>query len=241
MQSSDGATEPLLRAPAPWRLHGRGYICMLRHDPACRARDAFDAPTLAGRRLHSPYAWMMFVDYQQSDVGPYHELLFIPGRYPFENGRRHLSISRIFVSTMDSVVNGRRNWGIPKDQAQFDVRYRGGALESVTVSSADGHIADLQFRSLPLWLPFSTALVPRSLRTLGQHHDGKTFIYTPSAQGWVKPARLQRAQVNPAMFPDLSRARPVLAVEVPRFRMTFPVSQVIETPPGQADDAAQAV
>ncbi len=214
-------------APAPWQLQGRGYIAMLRFPEGSDAQDAFLPPSLAGRRARSRFGWMMFVDYQTSDVGPYHELLFIPGSFPFADGQRHLSISRIFVSTLDSVVNGQRNWGIPKDVAQFDVRYREGGLDRVRVSRDGKVFADLAFSSLPIWLPFSTALVPRSLRTLGQHHDGQTFIYTPSAGGWIKPARLRHARFDAQVFPDLAQARPVLAVQVPRFHMTFPVSHVI--------------
>ncbi len=222
------ATVPAVaNAPAPWQLHGRGYIAMLRFPEGSDAQDAFLPPTLAGRRGRSRYGWMMFVDYQSSDVGPYHELLFIPGSFPFADGQHHLSISRIFVSSMDSVVNGQHNWGIPKDVAQFDVRYNDAGVDRVRVSKDGTVFAELEFSSLPIWLPFSTALVPRGMRTLGQHHDGQTYIYTPSASGWVKPARLRRARFNAAVFPDLAQVRPVLAVQTPRFRMTFPVSQVI--------------
>ena len=56
-------------------------------------------------------------------------LLLIPGTMRFPDGRRYASFSRILVSTWDSVVNGRINWGIPKDRANFDwVRGDGGAL-----------------------------------------------------------------------------------------------------------------
>ena len=104
------------------------------------------------------------------------QLLFIPGSFAFEDGRRHLSISRIFVSTMDSVVNGRRNWGIPKEVAQFDVRYGDEGLDRVSVSRDGKTFAELDFKSWPLPLPFSTALLPGSMHTLGQHADGRHFI-----------------------------------------------------------------
>ncbi|MES0874908.1 acetoacetate decarboxylase family protein [Sinimarinibacterium thermocellulolyticum] len=214
-------------APAPWRLHGRGYISLLRFAEGSTAQDAFVPPSLAGKRSRSRTAWMMFVDYADSDVGPYHELLFIPGSFPFEDGQRHLSISRIFVSSMDSVVNGQRNWGIPKDLAQFDVRYGNGGVDHVTVRQNGALIAELRYRSWPLPLPFATALVPRAWRTLGQHRDGRAFIYTPSATGWIKPARLIQARSNPALFPDLSGVTSPLSVAVPRFSMRFPVSTVL--------------
>jgi hypothetical protein len=220
----------ITEAPAPWLLHGRGYISLLRFPVSSRAQDAFVPDSLAGKRSRSRTAWMMFVDYQQSDVGPYHELLFIPGSFPFEDGRRHLSISRIFVSSIDSVVNGQRNWGIPKDVAQFDVRYGSDGIDAVTVRKDGALIAELRYRSWPLPLPFSTALVPRPWRTLGQHRDGSAFIYAPSANGWIRPASLLEARSNPELFPDLDGVTSPLSVAVPRFSMRFPVSMVLPLP-----------
>ncbi|SEQ97943.1 Acetoacetate decarboxylase (ADC) [Solimonas aquatica] len=216
------------RAPAPWLLHGRGYISMLRFAPGSSEQDRFVPASLQGRRGHSRTAWMMFVDYSQSDVGPYHELLFIPGSFPFADGRRHLSISRIFVSTLASVVNGQNNWGIPKEVAQFEVRYGEQGLDRVRVTQDGALIAELDYRSYPLPLPFPGQLTPGSLRTLGQHRDGKTFIYTPSASGWIRPAQLKRMHSNPQLFADLSQARAPLSVAVSRFRMVFPVSRILD-------------
>lgn len=223
-------TRPTLVAPAPWQLQGRGYITMLRFDAGDPQQNRFLPASLAGRRAPSRLAWMMFVDYATSDVGPYHELLYIPGSFPFEDGQRHLSISRIFVSSQASVDNGRRNWGIPKDVAQFDVRYGEQGLDRVRVSRHGKVFAELDYRAMPLSLPFSTALVPKAWRTLGQHHDGRMYRYTPSASGWIQPARLQRCQIDASEFPDVSRARPVLSVAVPRFRMGFPVSAELPLP-----------
>ena len=224
MQSRNAAS--ITDAPAPWELSGRGYISLLRFPQHSAAQDQFLPDSLHGKRAGSRTAWMMFVDYEHSDVGPYHELLFIPGSFPFEDGKRHLSISRIFVSSMDSVVNGQRNWGIPKELAQFEVRYGEQGVDAVRVSQNGALIAELAFKHYPLPLPFSTALIPRSLRTLGQHHEGQTFVYTPSASGWIRPARLTHLQSNPALFPDLRGVTAPLSVKVQRFSMVFPVSAV---------------
>jgi len=221
------STPVITNAPAPWDLRGRGYISLLRFSPDSRVQDSFLPPSLLGRRRKSPQALMMFVDYSQSDVGPYHELLFIPGSFPFEDGRNHLSISRIYVSSMDSVVNGQRNWGIPKDVAEFDVRYGKRGVDRVTVSKDGRVFAELVFRHYPFWLPFLGGLVPKRFRTLGQHHEGKTYVYSPSASGWVQPARLVSARIYPELFPNIGRARALLTVKVARFRMGFPVSKII--------------
>lgn len=57
---------------------------------------------------------------QTSGVGPYRELLFIPGAFHI-NGRYTFSIPKIYVSTETSVNSGIKNWGIPKEVADFTV------------------------------------------------------------------------------------------------------------------------
>ncbi|TXH04303.1 MAG: hypothetical protein E6R07_08340 [Nevskiaceae bacterium] len=215
------APQTVTDAPAPWSLQGRGYICMLRAPQALLDDGSFVPATLHGRRKRSPYGYLMFVDYAQSPVGPYHELLFIPGSFTFADGQRHFSISRIFVSSLDSVVNGQRNWGIPKDVAQFNVRYGDNGLDRVRVSRNGQVFAELDFASWPIPLPFSTALLPKAWTTLGQHHQSQTFIYRPTARGWVRPGSLRRCRFDAAVFPDLAQARPLLTVEVTSFDMTF--------------------
>ena len=211
----------IMDAPAPWTLRGRGYICILRAPAQLLDDGRFLPPSLQGRRAASRFCYLMLVDYSHSPVGPYHELLFIPGTFPFEDGRNHLSISRIFVSSLDSVVNGRRNWGIPKELAQFDVRHGEQGLDRVRVSRDGSTFAELDFASWPVSLPFTTAILPRQWTTLGQHHDGQSYLYRPTARGWVRPASLRRARFDAAVFPDLELARPLLTIGVTRFSMTF--------------------
>lgn len=54
---------------------------------------------------------VMIVRYDDSDVGPYDELIFIPGRAVNpHSGKKDMCISMIYVLTDSSVWNGRRNW-----------------------------------------------------------------------------------------------------------------------------------
>jgi hypothetical protein len=220
-------TPPIvMNSPAPWTLTGRGYICMFRAPSKLLDDESFIEPSLLGKRGASRFCYLMFVDYSDSPVGPYHELLFIPGAFPFEDGKRHLSISRIFVSSLDSVVNGQRNWGIPKDVAQFDVRYGENGLDRVSVSRDGKTFAELDFLSWPIPLPFTSAILPKSWVTLGQHHEGQSFVYQPSAKGWIRPGSLRRSKFDSAVFPDLAQATSLLTVGVPKFSMTFHESTI---------------
>src|SRR5213596_1104261 len=100
--------------PPLWRLTGRGYILLYRWFPRDFVSDQGQVPqTLAGSFRGGASA-VMVVNYENSGVGPYRDLLFIPGL--FERG---FSITRIYVSTPASVASGRANWGIPKQLADF--------------------------------------------------------------------------------------------------------------------------
>lgn len=214
--------------PAPWSLQGQGWVVALKLPAGHPAQSAFLPPEFAGQ-CRGSHALLMFVDYAQSDCGPYHELLLIPGSFPFRDGRRHLSISRILVSTWDSVVNGRRNWGIPKDRADFDVRYGvdGGREDHIVLRDGERVMADLRFHSWPLSLPVFGGIVPERLRTLAQRHAGADYFYAPSSRGWIRPGKVVSWKFDPELFPDLAGARVVAALKIPSFHMTFPVARVL--------------
>lgn len=229
MLQPDASLPDVALCPAPWQLRGNGWIVALKLPPRHPAHDAFLPDELAGRG-RGLASCLMYVDYAESGCGPYRELLFIPGAFPFPDGRRHLTISRILVSTWDSVVNGRNNWGIPKDRADFAVEQGGadGREHCVRVSSDGREVCELRFAALRLAppLPVHGAVVPSSLRTLAQRFRGHTYYYAPQARGWVRPARLLSWRFDAGLFPDLAGTAIVAALQVGSFRMTFPVARV---------------
>jgi hypothetical protein len=218
------------RKPAPWDLHGSAWIIALKLPPGLPARDAFLPAGMAGQG-RSLVSLLMYVDYLESGCGPYRELLFVPGAYPFEDGRRHFTISRIVVSTWDSVVNGRANWGIPKDRADFAVESggAGGREDRIRVSAEDGRemcslrLATLRFAPR---LPVPGGLLPQRLRTLAQSFAGRTYYYAPSSSGWVRPGRVLEWRFDPQLFPDLSAGAVVAACKVDSFKMQFPPARI---------------
>jgi hypothetical protein len=216
--------------PPPWDLRGSGWIVALRLPPGSPAREAFLPAELAGRG-RSPVSFLMYVDYAESGCGPYRELLFIPGSFPFEDGRRHLTIGRILVSTWDSVVNGRNNWGIPKDRADFEIERpaAGRREERVRVTSEGRELCELRFAPARLAppLPVSSGLLPTGLRTLAQRFRRRTYYYAPEARGRVRPGRLVGWRFDARLFPDLADARVLAVLEVESFRMTFPVARIV--------------
>ena len=223
--ASDLSTrEDVAPAPPPWDLAGQGIIVAVRLPQDVLDHGSF-VPAGLRRTSRTRLAFAMFVDYTHSNVGPYHELLYIPGAYRF-GAQSQLSITRIYVSSWASVVNGRRNWGIPKDQCAFDVRHD-GARDHIALSTDEGHcFAELEFESFGPHLPAPAHWTPESWRTLAQERDGQRFTYTPSARGHFRFTRVKRWRFDPALFPDLARGQVLGAVKLTDFNMVFPQSRI---------------
>jgi hypothetical protein len=213
------------RVPAHWMLEGHAWVVVLRwlRGASTTMRTEFVPDSLAGS-LSGPLGFLACVDYERAPCGPYRELLLIPGLMVFADQRRHFSISRILVSTWESVVNGRANWGIPKDHA--DIRIEHGTTDRIVVRDGAEQICALQFTpARGPRLPLHTALIPPRYTRLAQLHAGRTYYFQPSAQGAIRACRLLDWQFHPELFPDLRGTRVLLSLRLERFAMTFPVAR----------------
>jgi hypothetical protein len=209
-------------APAPWQLRAQSYLLALKHD---REQPFARAPELADARS-GPLAWVMFVDYAEAPVGPYRELLYIPGTFRF--GREQLpSITKIYVSTQASVDNGRRNWAIPKELATFDVAYGADGVDRVHMQVAGQRAVELAFRPGMLGLPVASWLLPRAMRSLGQRLDGRTLVTRPRGRASIDRARLLEAWSDERYFPALTRERVFASVKLRDVALTFPEAERI--------------
>lgn len=209
-------------APAPWYLKGQGYVMVVQLPTQVLDNESFIEPSLKStRRGH--LAYIAFADYESSDVGAYHELLYIGGTLKFDQ-KRHLSISKIYVSTQDSIDNGQKNWGIPKEMAQFEVQYGADNHDTVKLSTPSGDtIAQFDFSHHLFKFPVNTKLAPTRLRTLAQDWQGQRFFFPLQAQGYVKPALLKACYVDKRYFTDLNQGHVIACFKVTDFSMVFPV------------------
>lgn len=207
-------------APAPWRLRGEGYVLMIKL-PMPRGRAELFAPTELAEARFGQFGCVMFVDYAESPVGPYYELLFIPGTFRF--GRRRLpSITKIYVSSQASVDSGQHNWGIPKELGEFTVVDGADGVKRVTMRIGSRIVVELWLRNSRLGLPITSSLIPENFRTLGQVFSGHTFAVSPSARGFVQRAKVVHAWSEPGVFANLATERVVAAVRMSKVDLTFP-------------------
>lgn len=217
LETSDFAKNKIQIALPPWQLAGSGYILLYHFTKSFIAEHGF----LAGfqkEKFESGWGAVMLVDYQTSPVGPYHELLFIPGLFSF-NKKKVFSISKIYVSTQSSVVNGIENWGIPKEHADF---HWGGKQISEHIDILKDGVSFFQadFIRRRFCFPISTTILPL---TIFQAHNERLMLTKPKSSGMAYLTKLQNMKVNSKFFPDLTKVKPLLVLRVDNFKMEFPV------------------
>jgi len=176
------------------------------------------------------FGTVMLVDYESSTAGPYSELLFSPGKFSF-NGKKYNSITKIYVSSMESVVNGRENWGIPKELADFTFTDLGGRRRRITVEKNGETVVDMVVSKGGPGFPVSTALLPLPLC---QKLDGRFYFTRFRGKGKGRFSRIESIIVNPDRFPEIEDDDPLVGIGVEDFTIEFPVARIVSA--GQRAD-----
>ena len=114
---------PIVHVPAPWKLKGTMYIVNFYCRPGNLPDYAYSplekessfAGAESGKHVGG-VGQFHFIRYTETPVGPYDELVIIPGNFQYdveEDGRRkakkNVRITRIYVSQKYTCWNGRRS------------------------------------------------------------------------------------------------------------------------------------
>ena len=208
-------------APAPWNLTGDAYIMVYKFSKDFVQEYGFLADYQRDRFL-GYVGTVMLVDYKTSGVGPYRELLFIPGMFTFD-WRKMFSISKIYVSSRDSVYNGVENWGIPKEFADFDWQANDDGTEDISVKIEGKEFFKTTIKKGFISFPLTTSIFPLNVV---QKLRKDLIITNPTAKGRATLASIKSIEVDRNFFPDLSKASPLITMKVKDFEMNFNVPLV---------------
>lgn len=211
--------EPAPLFPAPWKLKGEGFILMFRFTKTFVYESGFLPEHHLGN-FKGGFGYVMLVNYEESPVGPYKELLFIPGKFGPENKQ---CITKIYVDSELSTNNGRGNWGIPKETVPI-IWNRDGKITTVGVGSNENPIWFSKIKTGRIPIPVSTKILPiHLLQELGE----KQYLTKPEGKGWGKLASIEKIHVEQSGFPDISKLKPLLCVHVKPFWMSFPTPKLL--------------
>jgi hypothetical protein len=208
--------------PPPWVLTGSGYILLYKF-PKYFALEKGFIPAFLRKSFAGGLGAVMIIDYAKSNAGPYGELLFIPGKFLFR-GKKLSCITKIYVSTRESIINGWENWAIPKEQADFifsvlENKRRG----KVVVTKDTEPVIQVSLKNSRISFPIHTKLLPFPLV---QEKDGKLYYTNFSGKGWARFTRIEDMRINPELFPDVVAYRPLMIMRIDNFVVTFPPSEI---------------
>lgn len=205
---------------APWNLMGDGYIILYKFKKDFIKNNLYTQDFLKDN-VSGGLGCIMIVDYKTSDVGPYRELLFIPGKFNFK-GKKLNTISKIYVSTEDSVVNGIRNWGIPKELCSVHIE-KEKDIESFLFSKDGEEIIKISFKNNNFKFPVNTKLLPFPLV---QKYDNKFYYTNFYGHGVGSFSKIKEININNKYFPDIKYFKPLAVIRVSNFNIVFPKSKV---------------
>jgi len=205
---------------APWDLAGGAYIFVYHFSREFRRSLKFRVDNSAGDT--TGFGAVMIINYTTSNVGPYNEILFDPGKSYFLGKKAH-SITKIYVSSQASLTNGRRNWGIPKELATFSYESLSKNEEHITVQSDGIPFFDVVIKTRAVRLPLNMKIIKFPMV---QILDQKTFSFTIWFDGKCNLAKIESLQIDQERFPDISNEKPFIGFHSKAFKLVFPVAEV---------------
>lgn len=215
----------------PWQLKGSGVVIFF---PANKKR-VLDSGMLGAEdsaAYRGGIGAVMLVRYLEAPCGPYDELLYIPGLFVHQ-GRNYHRITKIFVSSPESVEWGRKNWAIPKELAVFD--WRQGEREwhiDVKQPENQENIYSVSLSPRFFSFPVTTVLMPWSLlqKQESQYTKGDPFYLEtrPQGKGSGRIAFIDRVEGSRAIpdYHEVSHA-PRIALAIAPFTMEFPIPRTV--------------
>ncbi|WP_435356701.1 acetoacetate decarboxylase family protein [Emticicia sp. SJ17W-69] len=213
-----------MQAPPPWTLKGNGYIFIYHFPKEFVEKFGFLAEYQRDSFKGDFVGTVMLVDYETSAVGPYRELLFVPGRMNFSN-KKLFSISKIYVSSDDSVWNGNKNWGIPKELADFKITKPNEKESIIEVIIEGKKFFKVHLRNHSFSFPITTKFFPLKL---AQKQSKDLLITNSPAKGKASFAKIIDIEVDSTFFPPISQLKPLSILAVKDFEMTFPAPVVLK-------------
>jgi hypothetical protein len=206
---------------APWDLTGEGIIVPFLSKDFSKEKGFLSDEDLSS--FKNGLGAIMLVNYQKSNVGPYFELLYIPGNFSYKE-KNVKRITKIYVSSKLSIEHGRRNWAIPKEFADFTWDNSNGI--SVEVKIGNETIFQLKGSYGFFPFPIHTFFYPVELLQKAENHYLSTSF---KGSGIGKFFKIESLKSNSIYFPEVTEISKIIfpSFYISPFKIQFPVAKEI--------------
>ncbi len=183
--------------PAPWYTKGSAFIVPIFKADVLYAKDFEFAGGLGA---------LYIVNYAETPVGPYQEIVYVPGNVWYQN-KKYKSVHKIYVTSRATQEAGIKNWALPKEMAQIQW-LENKTKTTIEMQVNEKKVAHIEAKiHLPsLTLPFNTRFVPFLLTDLLQKTQAGQVLLNPAEiSGRIRLATLSFSEVDPEWLPLLGK------------------------------------
>ncbi len=203
--------------PPPWNLNGEGIIL-----PFYANKEYFLNSSYLSDEDKKIYKGgigsVMLVNYYTSNVGPYYELLLIPGDFQFKN-KIYKRITKIFVSSELSIKEGIKNWAIPKELASFDWKKENS--KNIIEVKTNEIFFKINFEEILFSFPLNTSIYPTYLLQPIENYFLETEF---TGKGKGKLVKILNLESDENIFPNISNCSHLyFGISVNQFLIQFPI------------------
>lgn len=202
------------KAPAPWNLSGEAVILMYKFNKAWVEEHGMLPAHLKGK-FKGGLGCVILVNYSSSPVGPFQELIFMPGKF---RKSKMQAITKIYTDSEPSAINGQKNWGLPKEILPM-IWEKSRNWDQISLYQRDHRVFSLEVETKGVSIPISTVFFPIQLC---QTWNNLKYFTNPMVTGWGKFAKIKNLDLDPNCFPDIRLQKPLFALKVNPFNLELP-------------------
>ncbi len=198
---------------------GKAYISIYNFKENFVKKDCFISDYLKDK-YRGGFGAMIFADYSKSGIGPYQELLFIPGKFELGGEERYL-VTKAYVNEPAAVNENGEGYFGHKKVAKFRVETLTDNKTLIAVNSLKGEpIVKMEMRNwCGVKLPISSSVTNFPLMQLLK--GNRRYLWKYEGQGNITMAKIESAQVRPAYFPDIAQETPMVTFLIDDFSFDF--------------------
>jgi hypothetical protein len=221
MDSDSEWPRGVVRVQPPWILRGDAFLAVTASPAELNLADGGIASELRGI-YNNLFNAVVIADYRESPIGPFRELLYIPGRFRFGLDDERMSITRGYANTEVARLNRRAYWGVRSRLATIS-RTTGGDNSDV-FAIGERPFARFGFETFGPDIALNGHTIPEAFRAFAQLEGDRRLLYTLAITGTMRAARFEPQMLDASMFPDMAKREFLLGLKISNFLAEFPLA-----------------